>query len=131
MAQTRDHGRLLVGLLDSWTGRRFRHLGDGREGILVKAKRGFAIEYELRGEVLEEPVNQSKLMSDWTDELGPSRRLLEEEIQKVADYADRMLQACVRHEPYLFHEIPLSGHEVFDREFHKQVREFLREKYND
>lgn len=120
-----------MALLDSWAGKTYRHMSSGLEGVLVKTERGFAIQYELRGEQLREPVTMSRLMSDWTDELGPSQKLRAEEIQKIADIADRTLQACVRHEPYLFHEMPLEKeHVVFDREFHQQIREFLRGKYN-
>ncbi len=119
-----------MALLDGWAGRRFRHLSDGREGTLIKTERGFAVEYELRGEMLLEPVNQQKLMSDWTDDLRPSKKLRDEEVTKIADIADRALKACVNHEPYLFHEMPIRGHEVFDGEFHRQIREFLKEKYD-
>jgi hypothetical protein len=120
-----------MALLDSWLGKRFRHLGTGLDGELIKNARGFAMRTERNGEEMLEPMNQAKLLADWTDEFGPSQRLLAEEIQRVADIADRTLQACVRHEPYLFHEMPLEKeHVVFDREFHQQIREFLREKYN-
>lgn len=121
-----------MALLDSWVGKTFRHLGEGYEAELVKTGRGFAMARMKNGEPLFEPVNQQKLMQDWTDELSPSHRLLPDEIQRIADIADRTLQACVRHEPYLFHEMPLEKeHVVFDREFHGQIRDFLRGKYND
>lgn len=128
----RVHRGTRVALLDSWVGRKFRHLGDAREGTLAKEPRGFIMQWEERGEALQESVTMQKLMADWTDELGPSKRLLPEEIQKIADISDRTLQACLNHEPYLFHEMPLEKvHDVFDREFHQQIREFLRAKYND
>ena len=120
-----------MALLDSWTGRRFRHLKDGREGTMVKTEQNFAIEYELRNEKLQEPITQQKLIGEWTSDLRPSVTMREEEITKVADIADRALRACVMHEPYLFHEMPIMGHEVFDSEFHGQVKDFLRGKYND
>lgn len=119
-----------MSLLDEWTGRTFRHLLDAREGKLIKTERGFAVEYEVRGELLREPVTMQKLMGEWTDDLRPSTKLLEEEIEKIANIADRALQSCVLHQAYLFHEMPIKGHEVFDCEFHGQIKEFLRGKYN-
>ena len=120
-----------MSLLDGWVGRRFRHQSEGYEATLVKTDRGFGMERELRGEKLVEAIAYQALMSNWTDQLHPSARLLDEEIQKVADVADRVLRACVLHEPYLLHEMPIRGHEVFDAEFHGQIKDFLRGKYND
>jgi hypothetical protein len=121
-----------VGLLDTWLGQSFRCINDGRMGTLVKDERGFAIEHVDRGETLKERVNQQSLLLNWTNDLRPSKKLLDEEIERVANVADRALQALVRHEPFLFHEMAVKERgEIFDAEFHKQICQFLREKYDE
>jgi hypothetical protein len=112
-------------------GQKMVRVDDGMKGVVeLTAMPGFDQHEELR--IVYQDRGEKRIAGKrekWEPEREPPRKLLPEEIRRIAYAADRALRAADRHEPSKWWMMDTaSSDEAHDPEFVKLITEYLQKR---
>ena len=104
-------------------GTKMIRVDDGRRGSVVLEEGEARIAYWDRDSLVIAPKREH-----WEAERALPRRLRAEEIEQVAQWADRALRALERHEPLRYWEEPATSEDQYDAGLREAIITYLKHR---